>query len=643
MICKQSISRLIYQMTAKDISKIFSCIENKTNVSFDVFDTIVKREVVLPQDVFALVEKAAYIENKNWDKNFAKLRYAAEQKAYAENMEKEVTLAEIYTYLPYEVKQKDWLMQKECQIEIDLSISNPAIKKIYQFCIEQGKDIFFLSDMYLPQKVICQILKKNGYTKGKVFVSSETGKTKRSGELFQFVQKKEHINIQDWIHIGDSIRADYIIPKRLGIQAILVDQNPVYNKYVIKRSMYRDINYARLNHFIDVHMAQLKDPYEKIGYAVLGPLLYGFSCWLEQVIPKDDMLVFLAREGALLKQAFEIISARPSVYLHISRRAAYMAYLEKVEKPENAVQSKFSTIINRPTYQELMSSYTFSEEEIKKIMQENKLNPNTVIENVDMEINLLQIIWSQLKEKAAKQYNLLQRYLEQLEIKDKCATIDVGWNGTIQALLVNSKFCAGGRPIVWEGYYLGTSEVKHNEIKKRGYLFEGYSNRWLNEGILNSAPFFEFLFLETSGTTKAYKEIEDGTIEPILEFSENKEQIIQKAKIIQDMGLRFVNEFSSSLVKTLVVTDANVVASNYQAIARIPSLSTLKLFCDVEHGDGRKYKFTGDHGMGYYLRHPKQFIFDFETKRGRTWFLKNLFKIPLPYIAIINLARKIFK
>src|SRR5690606_20600336 len=83
----------------------------------------------------------------------------------------------------------------------------------------------------------------------------------------------------------------------------------------------------------------LSDPFN-LGYTIFGPIVFNFLSWLIKVSKDDDIreLRFIAREGYLLNQAFEIIKTHQSIiksemtfpeasYFLCSRRAAIFAAL----------------------------------------------------------------------------------------------------------------------------------------------------------------------------------------------------------------------------------------------------------------------------------------------------------------------------
>ena len=225
---RKNAQRLVYRLCAQTEEGILDQIERYTIVSFDVFDTVVKREVAEPKDVFALIEARLRDKPNISVEHFYELRVEAERIARKANRGREVTLEDIYKQISVSNERRLELMRLECQTEIEISTPNIPIKHVYDACARQGKKILFISDMYLPSEVIWQILQKNGYDTGRLYVSCEAGRTKRDGGLFTYVQKTENLTVDSWLHMGDAIPGDFLSPKRLGVKTILIDRNLRY-------------------------------------------------------------------------------------------------------------------------------------------------------------------------------------------------------------------------------------------------------------------------------------------------------------------------------------------------------------------------------------------------------------------------------
>ena len=186
--------------------RIYRKIKRYEIISFDIFDTLVKRNVPYPADIFDVVEKE-YNKNhvNNRIESFKRIRKAAERKAREKHLETEITLDEIYSFLPVsDENRKDELKKIEVTCEINYCVPNIPIIDIFRKCLKDGKIVIITSDMYLPENVIVEILDNCGIVGYKrLYLSSLIGKKKSTGELFDYIMADLQIRGKDIIHIGD--------------------------------------------------------------------------------------------------------------------------------------------------------------------------------------------------------------------------------------------------------------------------------------------------------------------------------------------------------------------------------------------------------------------------------------------------------
>lgn len=224
---KKIIENLFYLFIAeKNDKKILKKIDKYKYVSFDIFDTLIKRSVGKPSDVFTLVEKNYNENNSEKISNFMKNRINAEKKALRLSKCEEVTLDEIYSKInAYSMEQLRLLKQMEMNIEYDICKEKNLGKKLFDYCVENNKKIIITSDMYLSKEFIKKILNKNGYKDyNSIFISSSEKLTKRSGNIYRKILKKMKINSNEIIHIGDHPISDYINAKKNKINSILIEK-----------------------------------------------------------------------------------------------------------------------------------------------------------------------------------------------------------------------------------------------------------------------------------------------------------------------------------------------------------------------------------------------------------------------------------
>ncbi len=201
---------------------------NKYNyISFDIFDTLIERDVNDPRDIFEIIEKEL------GEKDFRKIRIEAEKKARLKKESGEVILDEIYDEIKDTVIDKEII--KEYEVKIELKHIEPKYNMVcfLNRCIVQKKDIYLISDMYLSESIIRQFLDKCGIHRyNKLYLSNKYDVNKISGKLFHAFLKDENIDCKKVIHIGDSIRADLLGAQKVKIKAILINRKNRFKRVI---------------------------------------------------------------------------------------------------------------------------------------------------------------------------------------------------------------------------------------------------------------------------------------------------------------------------------------------------------------------------------------------------------------------------
>ena len=104
-----------------DANEIYRRIKPYKYVSFDIFDTLIKRIVNTPVDIFKIMELSV-------EDNFVYKRFDAERKARENCRNEEVTLQEIYGYYP---RERNEYSDKELEIELDAIVPNIQMMEVY--------------------------------------------------------------------------------------------------------------------------------------------------------------------------------------------------------------------------------------------------------------------------------------------------------------------------------------------------------------------------------------------------------------------------------------------------------------------------------------------------------------------------------
>ena len=329
--------------------------------SLDVFDTALFRTVYLPTDIFKLIEQEV-------GNNFYEKRLEAENKARERNFY--YNIYDIYKFLP------EFNVKTEIQAEISNCKANPKILKVYN---ENPSNFVFISDMYLPSKIIEEMLKKVGYVNPKVFVSCEMKGLKGDGALFKKVQEVLGHKIQK--HYGDNYGVDIEGAKKAGI--LETEFSPALHKIEKPIPAVRD---PRLKKFLAEVLCGDIEAEDKIAYLTV-PLVLGFTKWVLRQRKKGQKIFFLSRDMLIPYMiAKELLLAPDVYYLHASRRSLSAACLEASDKK---LTDKMRLIL--------------TEEEIKN--------------------------------KRAEGTEEVVKYLKKFNIQNGDLIVDIGYSGTIQAAI----------------------------------------------------------------------------------------------------------------------------------------------------------------------------------------------------------------
>lgn len=189
-------------------------------VSFDLYDTVLFRPFFNIEDKFKLVSNLS--ESKIV--NFNRKRQQAQREAIQDTgVGNEISLDKIYEQ--FKIATKICTTEKFIDIEKkveELAYSFEEISELICRLKDAGKYVICISDMYLDKDFIQKILIKENLYFDEIYISSESGKTKSSGILFEEVisdlKKKGIVDSESEIlHIGDNLVSDIKNGKKIRI------------------------------------------------------------------------------------------------------------------------------------------------------------------------------------------------------------------------------------------------------------------------------------------------------------------------------------------------------------------------------------------------------------------------------------------
>ncbi len=640
------------------IKTVSSWLPESEYVSFDVFDTLIKRSVAMPADLFLLIEQYCVSIGKEIPKEFAKKRREAEEYV-CKKRGAQGCLDDIYDVMRDEFgAYTDELKAIELRLEMDGCRPNPSCAELLRRCLEAGKTVVLISDMYLPAAFIGKMLEKcgiGGYEK--IYVSCEMGAQKGDGSLFRAVLNDLNIHPRQLFHIGDSWKGDLLRPLSMGIKVWHVDRGQKQlckcPKHLPEEAAF---SYRTLQACIR-NCSQGMTENEKRGCRLFGPQLYGFAQWLLARLREDDIhdVYFMARDGYTLKQAFDELGTDDisTHYLYCSRRSFQVPLMWKHPQFDDVI-SLFA-FINKMTVRTLLSKLGLTADDYEDQMRAYDLEPDCLYERGEIFSDgrvraFYNSIQADVEQNSREEYEALVSYLRALNMAEKIAVVDIGWHGTMQYALERIIESEGWK-IGVKGYYVGIlvegNIIREKRIQAKGYLFDQDKGQKLREGLYIWCP-IEMQYLGNHGSVKRFV-IEEGESHPVFypyEYEKDKGQKVDEAAIMgayQSGAAQFVRYLLSAFPfgSFEVSTDAAVHDFMWQGLK--PTLKDAYFWGNMFYFDYENSYVARPKCIWYYLIHWKELRNDFLSCGWHIGFMRRLFLIPLPYDKIYFAMKKAYK
>lgn len=579
--------------------------EKYNYISFDVFDTLVVRPFYKPSDLFTLMNEYYFsLTGKPSYHKFDMMRIHSESIARKINKSgEEVNLNDIYNQLSkeYNVDAKiiELLKLREISLELELCKYRRSVKELYEMALSLGKKIIIVSDMYLSSEIISKILSKNGYSGYiRLYVSSETGLTKSTGNMYDYVLKDLNISPSAILHIGDTWQSDIEMPKRFNIDSYFFPKtierlfNQIPDK-ITGNSAQEFIchmgNKVDFVHALDFFMLRCMlgvvaneifdngyksfdestnfnaDP-DIIGYYALGMHVLSVIKWIANDLSNENYgrIHFVSRDGFIYKQVYDLIRRNmnnlpPSNYLYVSRKA--LLPLIAINK-DNFKHIQDFLIITSLTPESFLKNICCQEisEETKDVLQKNKFASDRkfvdladfnsfidLLDDINIDVSLLN-----------RTYKITNEYFAE-NIGKHDAMFDIGYNGTALQLLANNNNLVDSY-LIHTNYEKANYHSRIHNIKLKTY----YDYKPAITGHIR-----EFFVSKTDPSCSGY-EMLNNKVCPTFENSDWNYYESCVANVIQGSALRFAEDFLSlfgDYLPNMYVrnTDASIVLENFLA------------------------------------------------------------------------------
>ncbi|GAA1846413.1 HAD family hydrolase [Brevibacterium marinum] len=295
-------------------------------VSFDLFDTLVKRPAVNASDVFALLDRRLRDQMPKFVR-FSDVRSTAFRRLDAHMKQHggrpaEYALSQVYDYigtvLGIDAEVQASLMAEEVELEAELVQLRRAGFALTQVAEAYDKPWAVTTDTYFDEDQLNAVaLAKLSASAHHVTTSLQEQKTKAAGDLFAVTAAAFDLPKKAILHIGDRKDHDVDNAERAGLEgAWLPSATHAAQSHPRLAAIWKDVREERASALLRgmVHSEVFDNPYrdfaddstcggspELLGYLAVAPALIGWSSWILQTAAEhgNDALLFLSRDGYL--------------------------------------------------------------------------------------------------------------------------------------------------------------------------------------------------------------------------------------------------------------------------------------------------------------------------------------------------------
>jgi len=405
------------------------------------------------------------------------------------------------------------VLNDELQLEADSLVKNEEMVELINIARENNIKVVAISDMYLDVPSIRLLLSIHGFDDliSDVITSGSYKLQKRSGRLFQKLIAEGKIVQHSTLHIGDDPVADGIMPTMYGIKSIVVhDYNQMIHRF--KCQLLGESSYC--HQAITASSAKRAGAAYTLGRSQFGPIYSGFIHGVIEHLSRDqiDSLWFMAREGQLLQEMFELASQEltkkpvPSGYLYTSRLASLRCQLMQLDN--ESIQSIFANTPNR-TVGNLLKPFLLTVQQIEAVHSRNGVTVDTFCSDKVIDKLLVDEELQRLVEHIGRvEREGFKAYLDSVGFPKtgRVGVVDVGWGGQIQENFTKALRLVGYDTEV-VGYYVATDE-RAEVRKERGNamrsLYATFGSRSAGRGAFRFVHALELATRAAHGSVVGY-------------------------------------------------------------------------------------------------------------------------------------------
>ncbi|MBN1472367.1 MAG: HAD family hydrolase [Syntrophaceae bacterium] len=517
--------------------------DKKKVLSFDVFDTLLLRMIPPERMAGMAAEEMSRRFHQETNLTFTASEILDSRLKFKQKMDR------AYYYREAEWTLTDWLNDfadkhsvepsmlcrigraSELAAESSCLLMIPGALDLLSIAKDKGLIVIALSDIWLDQDWLEELIKIFGLSFDNVFSSGAMGVSKRKGTIFQKVQNILGIKDEAFLHIGDNLKADFIRPRLSGWTSIWVPRPG--HRLTIRKLPFTLGHHSSGKSWKDILQAleceSLKittDPYSRLGYNHLAPLLIIFSIlqWRQFRKQDIDIIFYIARDAKAMFDVYNIIvhllpDSCPRRYIRLSRQAVAVAH------PDNFLQNVIPLPgkVGRKKVSEWIGNFTISSDLRREILLFAKVNDSDDFNESTQQLirHACRQLLPKIIEEQNDQKQIIKDYLSQEAgnaLLRRVGIVDSGWACTIQdsirSTLIESDIVSG--------IYLGVSKQgckPGNRNTKLGILRDDFRQCPHHNPLESTAGvvrMWDTILREPCGTASNLHRRSDGRIEATL-------------------------------------------------------------------------------------------------------------------------------
>ncbi len=405
-------------------SAIWEAIERADLVSFDVFETLLRKAPDFDREVSASLRREILSELARLEvegvpdesilgTRLAGLERRLSREAFERGDDPEIPRRRLYEALFASLSLEDLprdsidrLLRHEIELHYQGTTVDPEIRALVQRCRASGKRVVAISDTYLGGDGLAGLLRMHGVNGfDAIYASCDFARSKFHGGLFDAVREREGVEPERMIHIGDNRLADVYSARSRGIRGVRrPDPTPP----------------ARSARF-------------RLGFETLGPPFAAFShlLLLEAERAGISRLAFVARDGEFLRDCTgRLIAAAPFLprpaleYVYLSRRATALPARDRLD--ESALNEVTGIRAEGTPLNLFLESYDLDPQRAPGTEGTDPGSIRRLLAKPEFQ--------SFVREQRARQRTLLAEYLRGAALVrgEGVALVDVGWRASTQ-------------------------------------------------------------------------------------------------------------------------------------------------------------------------------------------------------------------